>query len=309
MKNILLIFSVTVSYLVLAQEPEPSIPPAVESNWKRDLQTGLNINQATYSENWKSGGTNSIALGTFLNGKATYKQAKHEWITDIQLLYGTIANEGQSVRKNADRIFIDSKYGYKLTDKWGLFASATFMSQFDAGFEYSKLKDSTGKETGEELTTRISGFMSPGYLTEAIGFEYKPADYFSAQFGVGALRQSFVLDQTLYDRTGKAELYGVGRGEKMRNQVIFQFVANFDKEIVKNVVLKARYMAQIDYAKINGQGIVHRLDANLTAKVNRYINVNMAGVVLYDYDQDSRVQHSQVLSLGILYTIKNYRDQ
>lgn len=95
------------------------------------------------------------------------------------------------------------------------------------------------------------------------------------------------------------------RGENMRNQIVFQFVANFDKEIAKNMFLKARYMAVADYAKLNGQGIVHRLDANLTAKVNRYINVNLAGVILYDYDQDVDVQFSQVLSLGILYGLSN----
>lgn len=86
---------------------------------------------------------------------------------------------------------------------------------------------------------------------------------------------------------------------------MFQFVASYDKEILKNINLKARYMAILDYEKLNGQGIVHRFDANLTAKVNRYINVNLAGVILYDYDQDHDVQFSQILSLGVLYNISN----
>lgn len=108
-------------------------------------------------------------------------------------------NETQGLRKIADRIFFDSRYGYKVSKHWSAFASVNFQTQFDAGYEYVKEKDAAGKETGVEIATRISGFMSPGYLTQALGMDYKPVDYFSAQFGVGALRQSFVLDQTLYD--------------------------------------------------------------------------------------------------------------
>ncbi|MES2560087.1 MAG: DUF3078 domain-containing protein [Bacteroidota bacterium] len=296
----------TATINIFAQDTLPKPP----SPWKREMQAGVNINQATYSDNWKSGGVNSIAIGTFLNAKADYRTEKYDWTNDLQLLYGNIQNKGQNMRKNADRIFLESKFAYRLTKNWSAFGSATFMSQFDAGYEYYRLKDSTGKEYGEELSNRISSFMSPGYLTEAIGIEYKPVEYFSAQFGLGALRQTFVTDQTLYDKYAPTEdkyneLYGVKRGEYMRNQVVFQFVANFDKEVLKNIFVKARYMAVIDYAKINGQGIVHRLDANLTAKVNRFVNVNLAGVILYDYDQDQDVQFSQVLSLGILYGISN----
>jgi hypothetical protein len=211
------------------------------------------------------------------------------------------------MRKNADRIFFETKYSYKFSSQWALFASANFMSQFDAGFTYFRLKDSTGTEFGEEQSRRISDFMAPAYLTEALGLEYKPVSYFSAQLGVGALRQTFVLDETLYTTPGNDSTiqYGVKRGENIRNQAVFQFVANFDKEIMKNVTLKARYLALADYEKLNNQGIVQRLDASLVAKVNKYINVNLTTVLLYDFDQDKDWQYSQVLALGILYTIKN----
>lgn len=293
-----------------APPPPAPLAPAPPKPWNLEMQTGLNLNQASYSENWKAGGVNSVAISAFMNGKANRKWDKAEWNNDLQLLYGTLQNKGQEVRKNADRIFFESKFAYRLHNHWNAFASVNFMSQFDAGFEYFFNKDSLGKEIGAEQSRRISGLMSPAYLTEALGIEYKPVTYFTAQFGVGALRQTFVLDQTLYDKYATTdakynELYGVKRGEEIRNQVVFQFVANFDKEIMKNIFLKARYMAVADYAKLNGQGIVHRLDANLTAKVNKYINVNLSGVLLYDYDQDADVQYSQVLALGILYGISN----
>lgn len=278
----------------LAPAPKPKI-------WKTDIQGGVNLNQASYSDNWKAGGVNSVAVSSFFNAKAVRKKDNNEWVNDLQLLYGSVKNEGQSIRKNADRIFFDSKYSRKLTEKWNAFASVNFMSQFDAGYEYNTAP-------GVEPVRRISGFFAPAYLTEALGFEYKPVSYFSAQFGVGALRQTFVTDQTLYNRpdTLYAELYGVKRGDNMRNQVVFQFVGNFDKEILKNIVLKARYLGLLDYAKIDSKYIVSRVDASLTAKVNKYISTNITGVLLYDFDQDADVQYSQVLSLGVLYTFSNH---
>lgn len=271
-------------------------------NWKTDIQSGVNLNQASYSDNWKAGGVNSVAVSAFFNGKAVRTTARNEWSNDLQLLYGNVKNKGQSLRKNADRIFFESKYAHKLTSTWNLFGSINFMSQFDAGFEYPTV-------AGVEMPRRISGFMSPAYLTEALGLEYKPVTYFSAQLGVGALRQTFVTDQSLYNRpdTTYAELFGVKRGDNMRNQVVFQLVANFDKEILKNIVLKARYMGLLDYARLDPQYIVSRLDVSLTAKVNRFVSTNVTGVLLFDHDQDKDLQYSQVLSLGVLYTFSNYK--
>lgn len=286
-------------------EPTPNVDPP--KPWTLSLQAGINLNQAAYSDNWKAGGTSSIASNAFLNCKALRKWERAEWTNDLQLLYGNIRNKGENLKKNSDRIFLESKFAYQLANHWNAFASATFMSQFDDGYEYYHEKDALGKDIGPELSRRQSGFLSPGYLTEALGVEYKPVSYFSMQFGLGALRQTFVTDQSLYDIPGNDSLvlYGVDRGKNFRNQVVFQFVANFDKEIMKNIFLKARYMNLFDYQNLTGPGIVTRFDATLTAKVNKYVNVNLTGVILYDYDQDKDIQYSQVLSLGVLYGLSN----
>ena len=302
MRTFFLLLIVFTPIFLLAQTDTASTAKPV-SKWKTNLETGLNITQASYSGNWKAGGVNSISLGTFLNSKAVRKTEKNEWTNDLQLLYGTVKNEGQDLRKNADRIFFDSKFSHKISNHWNLFASVNFMSQFDAGFEYKLVN-------GTEQSKRISAFLAPGYLTEALGFEYKPINYFSAQFGLGALRQTFVTDQQLYNNyipNAKEfnEIYGVKRGDNMRNQVIFQTVLNFDKEVMKNLNIKARYMGLLDYDRLNAQYIVSRLDVSITAKVNKYISTNLNGVLLYDFDQDKDIQYSQVISLGVMYTFSN----
>lgn len=265
-------------------------------HWTTNGQFGFNLNQASFSGNWKAGGVNSIAFGGVAQLSAKYLNGAFNYSHDTQLNFGLVSNEGQSQRKTNDLIFIDNKAGYKLSGSWDAFGSVTFISQFAQGFKYDK--DPT---SGGERITYISNFLSPGYLTEAAGLEYHPASYFNLRMGVGGLRHTIVTDTNI--RASVPDNYGVMAGQRVRTQVIFQLLANFDKDIAKNLNLKARYLGMMDYAKTNNfsQGAVHRLDLSLTAKVNEFINVNVGGILLYDYDQDKAVQYSQSLALGFLY--------
>jgi hypothetical protein len=68
--------------------------------------------------------------------------------------------------------------------------------------------------------------------------------------------------------------------------------------------MKARYSALVDYFRIGySDGIVHRLDANFTMKVNKYINANLQAILLKDYDQDPNWQFSQQISMGVQYRV------
>jgi hypothetical protein len=75
------------------------------------------------------------------------------------------------------------------------------------------------------------------------------------------------------------------------------------------VNLKWRYVLFANYETLEAKKIDHRVDLNLTAKVNRFVNVSIGGIFLYDYDQDASAQYSQAFSLGILYAIQNFEDK
>src|SRR5690349_12114252 len=112
------------------------VKPDSLSPWKKKLIFNLNVNQAAFSSNWKAGGINSIGLNGLFNYKADYTQGKNSWNNEIGLLFGFVNNSGQGYRKTIDRIYLDTKYGYKLTEKWDLFTSLTFLSQFAKGYKY-----------------------------------------------------------------------------------------------------------------------------------------------------------------------------
>ena len=64
-----------------------------------------------------------------------------------------------------------------------------------------------------------------------------------------------------------------------------------------------------NYETLALKTIDHRVDLNLTAKVNQFINVSIGGILLYDFDQDSGAQVSQAFSLGVLYAVQNYKEK
>lgn len=264
--------------------------------WRRSLAAGANVNQAAFSSNWKAGGVNSIALGLFVNAKANYLKERISWDNTTELQYGLIKNANQDMRKSLDRIFLDSKLGYKLSGHWNMFLSGNFITQFAPGYKYV--------ENGTD--TLISNFMAPGFLTFAVGFEYKPVPWFSLRLSPFAPRFTFLTD----DAVAVNERYGVPLGKTVRTEWLAAMIqADLEKDIATNLNLKVNYQVYANYETLAFNTIDHRLSTTITAKVNRFISVNLTGIMLYDQDQDTDVQFSQALALGILYNVQNFTDK
>ncbi len=264
--------------------------------WEHKLQTGINLNQSSFSDNWKGGGVSSYAYAWFFNYLAKKHSEKWDVNSDLQMQLGFLQNQGKSEHKSMDRIFYDFKIGRKLSDKWNLFVSLNFLTQFKEGFDYNV--KSRLEPTNDSL---ISNFLAPGYLTSSFGLEYKPVNYLWMRFGMGTLRQTFVTDKRISD----AQLYGlVHKGDHLRNQAVLQYILSFDKELVKNVNFRWRYMLNFDYFNAGKpNAFVHIFNANLTLKATKYLSTNLSVNIIRDYDQDKDIQLSQSLSLGIIYSL------
>lgn len=258
--------------------------------WKKTVLFGLNFSQSAFTNNYSAGGVNSVALGTNFIYHTEYNKAPFSYVSELNLTYGVAKNKGQGKRKTNDRIYFDNKLASQLSKHWYFFGALTFESQFDKGFNYTDLGG------GKFAAQQISNFMAPGYLTESIGFEYKPTGYFDLRLGTGTARQTFVLD----DSVRKSNDYGVGPNHTVKNDLAFQIVGLFDKDLMKNVHLNARYALFIPYGE-SPKFITHRLDAVLSARVNRLVNVTINGTLLYDRHTATAAQGTEGLALGILY--------
>lgn len=285
--------------------------------WKHWTKFGLNLNQATFSDNWNAGGVSSIALGGTFWHKSDYNKDRFNFVTEVDMKYGKIQNFAKKdefkplAKKNNDRIFWDNKLAYKFTDTWALYFSFTFESQFDLGYKYGK--DDEGNEI---ITETFSSFMGPGYFTESFGLEYKPDKTFSLRLGTGTARQTLVLDDRVKPLTiaeyaerypdnapikADQEKWGLKPGENFKNDLAFQVTANLDRNLSQNLNLKARYNLFADYKDVTDPD--HRLDATLSAKVTSLVNVALSGIIVYNSDESSKVQYSQALTLGVIYAL------
>lgn len=279
--------------------------------WKHWTKFGLNANQASFSDNWNSGGVNSMSLMGLFWHKADYTRDRLNFVSELDLKYGKIKNKDQLAKKNNDRIFWDNKLSYRFTDKWALYFAITFESQFDVGYSYRR--NSEGEEYIYETT---SSFMAPAYFTESFGLEYKPDKSFSLRLGTGTARQTLALGDKAKPLTVEEYIerypendpiksnqvkWGLNAGENFRNDLAFQVTANLDRDLSKNLNLKARYNLFADYKNLTDPA--NRLDLTLTARITRVVNVTGSGILVYDSNQSGKVQYNQGLALGILFSL------
>lgn len=263
------------------------------SYWKKASQFALNFNQGSFS-NFAAGGVNSVALGVIFNKKAEYKKEKNTWTNDFQFQFGTLWTNAQNDwRKNVDRLFFDSKYARAINSKWNFYGNLNLLSQIAVGYKFDKTAD------GREIVTKVSNLFAPAYVTQAIGLEYKPVPYFSLQFSPLSMRQTIVADSKLIQSVPTN--YGVGAGETIKNEAgLFQLVADYNRDVAKDVNLKWRYQAFAPYGPSFGS-VDNRVDAQLTAKFAKYFNFNFALTALYFQSQSTKVQLAQTMGVGFLY--------
>lgn len=273
--------------------------------WKpKNSQFGINFSQASFN-NWQGGGINSWSIGALYNKRSEFYKNKGAFIGDVQLQLGTVNNMGQRPAKSIDRLFMEAKYSHKINPRINWFGTINFLTQFANGVVY----ENDGQPTEQKRT--ISGFLAPGYLSEGFGLEYKPVSYFVIQLGGATVRQTFVLNNSVFrdftEFNKTEEAYGVADGKRVLTEIGFQVIAALDKDVVKNVNLKCRYQAFQAYSAKKGLPNTNTIDHNLnlitTAKVNRYLNVNFTLLAIYDKDQIDKFQISQAFAAGLLFKL------
>jgi hypothetical protein len=259
------------------------------SYWRKSTIFGLNFSQSAFTGNYAAGGISSIAFASNFDYKAEYNKKPLDFTSETNLQYGLAENKGEGSRKTNDRIFIDNKIGTQLSKKWLFFGSLT------AGYNYTNSDGSLAQNP-----YLISDFMSPGYLTETLGFEYKPNKFFDLRLGSGTARETWVLDTTIYKNVSGN--YNVPIDHKELTQLAVSVVMTFDKDLSKTVHLNARYALFVPYIQPFAYD-THRLDATLTVKVTRLIAMTVNGTVLYDKSASVGIQATEGLAFGLLYKV------
>lgn len=266
-----------------AQELSVSVSDTL-TGWSQELVTSLNGSQASY-KNWSQGGVNTVSGTGALLFKLKHRNDRMGYGLITNLKYGQTRLGGDEVRKTDDLLALKTRISYTFDDpRVNGFGSVSFNTQFDKGYDYS----------GDDPVL-ISKFMAPGYSKQLAGLSFDPADFISAEAGLG-FKETFMADTAL------STLYGLDAGESFRFEPGLNIAVNVEKEIFKNVL----YSGGIQ-TFTNLQTSLDATDVTfsneLIGRINNNLNTTIQFVVLYDKDYSTALQIKQVLSVGFSYQL------
>jgi hypothetical protein len=279
-KVFLLVLAIGICYTSNAQtEPDTS--------WKKGGFIGLNFNQVNLSQ-WAPGGENSISLAGNFNVFANYAKGITEWANTMDLAYAMVKSGSDGLRKNDDKIEINSKYGRKFSEKWLYSFLLNFKSQFAKGYKYP------------DDSTVISDFFSPAFITVALGATYKPVPYFEVFISPVTGKFTVVTNSDL----SAIGAYGVDTGGTVRSELGAYLQMIFKKDIMENVTFSTKlelFNNYTDENKDNAKNIDVNWDCNLNMKINDFLTASIMTQVVYDSNIIERTQFKEMLGIGLGY--------
>jgi hypothetical protein len=254
------------------------------TGWKKGAFVALNMNQVALI-NWAAGGENALSATAIFTGFIKKRNEKSYFETTLDMGYGWISNETNGFRKNEDKLDLNAKYGLRANASNKLYYALlmNFRTQFAPGFNFP------------DDSTVISRALAPGYLSLAMGFDYKPVDYFSVFISPATGRGLFVRDQSLADQgqfgTFAAEFDADGNKIKDGARFRFEFGAmlraRFQKEVIKNVSLLSTLQLFNNYTDVrveNRKNIDINWETMINIKANKWLTTSIFTHLIYDDD-------------------------
>lgn len=300
MKKLFIAFSLlalTVGQVVAQTDSAPTETPS----WKISGVSGLNLSQTSLT-NWAAGGENSVAWNLYLNASANYKKDSWSWDNALITDFGKTFTTSNKWLKSIDKLNFSTKIGRSLSKHWSVSALGDFLTQFARGYAAENNPNIAGNKD-----KYISTILAPGYLTLAVGADYKPNDDFSLLLSPVTGKMTFVLDSRLSD----AGAFGVKPGKKTLAEIGALAVANYKRKLAENINLVTKLTLFTPYNESFGN-IDINWDMMIAFKINKFLTTTLTTNLVYDDDiktvdlqgnkRGAKVQFREVLGLGLAYS-------
>lgn len=275
--------------------------PTETPSWKISGVSGLNLSQTSLT-NWAAGGENSVAWNLYLNASANYKKDSWSWDNALITDFGKTFTTSNKWLKSIDKLNFSTKIGRSLSKHWSVSALGDFLTQFARGYAAENNPNIAGNKD-----KYISTLLAPGYLTLAIGADYKPNDDFSLLLSPVTGKMTFVLDSRLSD----AGAFGVKPGKKALAEIGALAVANYKRKLAENINLVTKLTLFTPYNESFGNIDVN-WDMMIAFKINKFLTTTLTTNLVYDNDiktvdlqgnkHGAKVQFREVLGLGLAYS-------
>lgn len=282
MRRLFLFLFVIITFNNYAQEIPDSL---LKDGWNMSGVVGVNLSQTAFS-NWAQGGTNALAFAVYTNLGAVYLDAPWKWKNRLNAIFGRTKLEDVGYRTTENDIYFESVGSRDIGWAVDPYIAVTFRSALTKGYDYKV-----------DPAVQIVDFFDPGYLTEAIGFTYDKNKIITTRLGI-AFQQTFANKFAAFytddpETPNEIEDFKFETGIESVTEVKYELLPNMT--YYSFLRLFTRFDA-LDVWDVRWDNIV-------TAKVNDYINVNLAVTVLHEISQTRKTQLRQALQLGFSYSL------
>lgn len=260
----------------LVNAPEDVVIPPKPNYWTNSLLTSIQFSQTRF-DNWAAGGIDNVTLASYIDANANYAKKKVFWNNRLQLDYGFIYQDDKPfIQKNTDRIYLESKYGHKMTEKLNYSGQFTFRSQFSNSYDYLTPKEFEGDKPSRQdwmdARSLKSGLLSPAYFTVGFGLDWVPNpknNWLVVNFApvTGGL--------TLVTKDELRKTYGMDRKSKYSDEDAFPYNIT---DTSGNVI-----GYHTEYYKTAKWQLGAQLTIDLKLKINDNINYSSQLVLFSDY--------------------------
>lgn len=290
-----------------------------------DFTANLHGSLTAFSKSWQAAGDNTITILANVNFLHTYKKGRFNLTNTASAKFGynnmKIDLKGDGVQKgvwfkNVDEISLATSPQWDMVKNWTYGANVKFRTQFAPG--YGARGD---KQNG---ISRVSNFMTPGYLDASVGFTYiLPSEKFPLKVNLAPMAMSATYRHDL----STSKDYGVSDGHTSKYEGGLSVQLDFDKTWGKNGWLRYRTTAYSFYGWITDisakkkfvakeledgtmskyQHVVPTLrwENTIDIKATKYISTQIYFQFYYNKAEINKLQVSSMLSVGLTYTFKN----
>lgn len=275
------------------------------NNWKLGGNGSLNFAQG-YLSYWAEGGESSISTQSVVSLFCNYKKGNIHWDNLLNIKYGLLKSGEKDLRKNEDKLELNSKYGQKAFKTFYYSFMINMKTQIDKGYEYPK-----------DSAVWVSDFFAPAEMLLAIGMDYKPTDKISILLSPVTSKSTYVLVEELDEKK-----YGLEEGKNKKNEMGAYLKTLVKWDITKDILLENKLDFFTSYTN-NPENIDVNWELSIAMKINKYIHTNINTHLIYDDDilipidktrinpttgleetypgKTKKIQFKEVLSVGISY--------
>jgi hypothetical protein len=267
-----------VSQLSFAQEDSVKL-----YTWTPSAIVGLNLSQVALS-NWTQGGENTVAISFLGTGGLKYYTESWKFKNDLKLAYGRTKLGSEDFRTTDNELYLESVLSHDIGWEIDPYVSNIVRTAIATGYKYDA-----------DSTYAIAGFFDPGYVTQSIGFTYNKLDNFTTRLGF-AVQETFTNKYNQYaDDPSSAEI------EKTKVETGLESVTTAGFNLQENLLYKSNLRLFTRFESMDVWDV--RWDNSFVVKINDYLNVNLAFLLVYQKDQSVKTQIKEALQVGITYTL------